>query len=135
MPNPKYLTTEGKPTVELLKKLSLVKDVYLGNLGKFCHKYFLNEEDFKDIRNVFLIGSHAEENSWDDEQSDLDLKIVNPSAIPEYLWKYKKEVLNSKLCVGEKKSWIDLFFASKEYQVLPPRWELIDYWNKSYRQI
>jgi predicted nucleotidyltransferase len=130
MPNPRYLTSDGEPTVELLKKLSLAKDVYFRNLESFCNKHGVEINDLRDIHNVFLIGSHAQDTGWNDNFSDLDLKIVNPLAIPEYLWKYKKEILDPSLCVGKKKRWIDLFFAREEYQVLPPRWSLIEYWNK-----
>jgi predicted nucleotidyltransferase len=130
MPNPRYLTEEGEPSVELLKKLSHAKRIYFRNLEQFCDKYVLETGDFRDIRNVFLIGSHATDKEWDDSTSDLDFKLVNPSATPEYLWKYKKEILDPQLCIGEKKRWIDLFFAREVYQVLLPRWELVNYWNK-----
>jgi predicted nucleotidyltransferase len=130
MPNPRYLSYEGEPSVELLKKLSRTKKVYFGDLEKFCHRYALDPHDFKNIQNVFLIGSHATDKEWDDRSSDLDFKIVNPSIIPEYLWKYKREILDPKLCIGEKRRWIDVFFARELYQVLLPRWELIAYWNK-----
>lgn len=129
MANPRYLTDEGEPTVELLKKLSHAKNIYFRNLEQFCEKYVLEPRDFRDIRNVFLIGSHATDKEWDDSHSDLDLKLVNPSAIPEYFWKYKKEILDPQLCIGEKKRWIDLFFARELYQVLLPRWDLTKYWE------
>jgi hypothetical protein len=130
MPNPRYLTKEGEPTVEMLQKLSLAKKVYFENLPSFCQKHYLDEISLGDIKQIFLIGSHATENEWDDNSSDLDLKLVNPSAIPENLWRYKKEILNPALCIGEKKRWIDLFFAREEYQVLDPKWDLTPYWNK-----
>ena len=131
MPNPRYLTEQGEPTVELLQKLSLVKKIYFEGVSKFSYKYSLDKTDFGDIQNIFLIGSHANKTGWNNETSDLDLKIVNPSVLPEFLWKYKKEVLNPFLCFGrEKKRWIDVFFAREDYQVTFPRWELIEYWNK-----
>ena len=130
MPNPRYLTKEGEPTVELLQKMSLAKKVYFENLEPFCEKHYLDISSFKDISHIFLIGSHATENEWHDESSDLDLKIVNPSAIPENLWRYKREVLDPQLHLGEKKRWVDLFFAREPYQVTEPKFDLIRYWNK-----
>lgn len=129
MPNPRYLTEEGEPQVELLKKLSLAKQTYFNNLEQFCKKYSFDLNELSSIGRVFLIGSHATENDWDDDSSDLDLKLVNSKAIPENLWRYKREVLDTKLHVGEKKRWIDLFFAREDYQVTPPRWDLTRYWE------
>jgi predicted nucleotidyltransferase len=130
MSNPRYLTQKGEPTVELLQKLSRAKKTYFENINSFCGKYSLDSDEFKNITGVFVIGSHARDNGWDDDTSDLDLKLINNLALPEYLWKYKKEVLDPALCVGEKRRWIDLFFAREEYQVLPPRWNVTEYWNK-----
>jgi len=102
----------------------------LGNLDFFCDRYSLDSIDFKKVENIFLIGSHAEEKKWNNETSDLDLKIINSSVIPDYLLRYKREILDPKLHIGEKPNWIDLFFSRELYQVLEPRYELIDYWNK-----
>lgn len=129
MPNPRYFTSKGV-TKELLDKLEIAKKVYLGNLNFFCNRYCLDLDNFKKVENIFLIGSHAEEKKWSNETSDLDLKIVNSSVIPDYLLKYKREILDPKLHIGEKPNWIDLFFSRELYQVLEPRYELIDCWNK-----
>jgi hypothetical protein len=130
MPNPRYLTNEGEPTVELLQKLSLAKGIYLNNLPEFCDRHFFDVSDFLDIQNVFLIGSHAEKRGWNNDTSDLDFKIVNPTVIPEHAWKYKRDVLDPMLKIGEKRRWVDLFFAREIYQVIEPKWSLIKYWNK-----
>lgn len=130
MPNPRYLTEKGEPTVELLQKMSLAKKVYYENIDSFCQKWSINQNDLTDIKEVYLIGSHATEAEWQDEKSDLDLKLVNPSAIPENLWRYKKEVLDPKLHLGEKKRWVDLFFAREDYQVTNPKFPVGEYWNK-----
>jgi len=130
MPNPRYLTEDGEATVELLRKLSLAKRVYYVGLNRFCEKEVLDRKQLATIKAVFLIGSHAEETSWDNSTSDLDLKLINPDAIPENLWRYKREVLDPTLCNPDtrKRDWIDLFFAREEYQVLHPRWNLTKYW-------
>jgi hypothetical protein len=129
MPNPRYFTSE-RATDELLEKLGLAKKVYLKNLNLFCKRYCLDSSDFKKVENIFLIGSHAEEEKWSNKTDDLDLKIVNSSVISDYLLRYKREILDPKLHIGEKPNWIDLFFARELYQVFEPRYELIDYWNK-----
>lgn len=130
MPNPRYLTEKGEPTVELLQKMSIAKHVYFENLKNFCEKYSFDFDSISDIENVYLIGSHATENEWNNESSDLDLKLVNPSAIPENLWRYKREVLDPLLHVGEKRRWIDLFFSREDYQVTSPKFSLGKYWDK-----
>jgi len=129
MPNPRYLTEGGEPQVELLRKLSLAKQTYFHNLYSFCQKYSFDSRELSAIEKVFLIGSHATEKDWNDESSDLDLKLVNSVALPENLWRYKREVLDPKLHIGEKKRWIDLFFAREDYQVTSPKWDLTKYWR------
>jgi hypothetical protein len=133
MANPRYLTENGEPQVELLKKLSMAKEVYLSNLEEFCKKEGMlwEIENFKTIDGVFLIGSHAEEEKWNNLTSDLDLKLINSKALPANLWMYKKKILDPKLCPQgtEKQYWIDLFFAVKDYQVLEPKFDLTKYWN------
>ena len=135
MPNPRYLVYPdydnwmGEPTVELLEKMERAKNVYFKNLGAFCRKYSFDINDMSHIEKVYLIGSHATEDEWNDGTSDLDLKLVNPAALPMWLHTYKRNVLDPQLNSGkEKKRWIDLFFAREEYQVLPPKWDLTDYW-------
>jgi len=127
MPNPRYFIKKATP--ELVKKLAIAKKVYLENLTPFCEKYCINSEPFRDITGVFLIGSHAEENEWDNETSDLDIKLINPSAVPDYLRVYKQQVLDPQLHLGKKPNWIDLFFARELYQVLNPRWDITQEWN------
>ncbi len=131
MPNPRYLTEKGKPQVELLRKLDLAKAVYLENIKSFCEKNSLNPEEIIAIKKVFLIGSNAEESRWDNDGSDLDLKLVNSTALPENLLRYKRKVLDPILCnIGKpKKYWIDLFFAHDDYQVTLPRWDITEYWE------
>lgn len=133
MANPRYLTSEGIPQVELLKKLSIAKAVYYGQLRKFCKKHSISAKELSAIEKVFLIGSHAEESGWDNNTSDLDLKLINSTAIPENLWRYKREVLDSMLCDQgkDKKYWIDLYFARDDYQVLNPKWDLTKYWQQN----
>jgi hypothetical protein len=128
MPNPRYFQN-GKATTELSEKLAIAKKVYFGNLDSFCSKYCIESEPFRDITGVFLIGSHAEENEWNNETSDLDIKLINPSAVPDYLRVYKQKVLDPQLHLGEKPNWIDLFFARELYQVLNPRWDITQEWK------
>lgn len=133
MPNPRYLTENGEPQVELLKKLSIAKKTYYDNLKPFCEANGMmwNYDDMASIDSVFLIGSHAEEEKWNNATSDLDLKLINSRALPSNLWAYKKKVLDPILCdqTKEKQYWIDLFFAVKDYQVLSPKFDLTQYWN------
>jgi hypothetical protein len=137
MPNPRYVRVrkEGKifvaePTVEFLSRLATAKEVYHTNLNWFCDKHGFCKQDFLDIQGVYLIGSHATDNDWQDETSDLDLKLVNPTALPADLHLYKREVLNPLLCRSpEKKRWIDLYFVHDEYQVMPPRYDVIQHWK------
>jgi|SRR3989344_140452 len=130
MPNPRYLSKEGIPTVELLGKLYLAKQVFHSNLGWFCETHGFQAEELKNIAGVYLIGSHAEEDGWNDNTSDLDIKLVNGSAFPENLHRYKREVLDKLLHQGEKRRWVDLFFVGEEYQVTQPWWDLTEYWSR-----
>ena len=137
MPNPRYLVypnyerETGEPTVELLGKMEEARNVYYGNLAKFCNMWHFDINDMFDISAVYLIGSHATEDEWHDDTSDLDLKLVNPSALPMWLYQYKRSVLDPTLNAGkEKRRWIDLFFAREDYQVTKPRWDVTDYWVK-----
>lgn len=130
MPNPRYLTREGEPTVELLRKLTLAKHVFESNLIWFCEEQGLNLTELSVVERIYIIGSHANKNSWQDETSDLDLKIVNGKALPENLHRYKRKVLDRLLCQGERKRWIDIFFAREDYQVTEPRWDVTDYWKR-----
>ncbi len=129
MPNPRYLTKDGEPTVELLDKLGTAKKIYYGGIKEFCEKYYLDENDFKNVKKIFLIGSHAKDTAWCDETSDLDFKLIVDSVSPTNLLIYRREVLDKKLKQGNKKRWIDLFFAKREDMVLDPKWDLTDYWN------
>ncbi|MEM4181828.1 MAG: hypothetical protein QXX68_01595 [Candidatus Pacearchaeota archaeon] len=130
MPNQRFLDKEGNPTVELLLKLERAKKVYLGNLENFCQENFIFPDDFRLVEKVYLIGSHATENNWDNERSDVDFKLVVPNALPMDLLEYKRKVLDPilKQKTEEKRRWIDLYFVHSDYQVLPPRFDLTDYW-------
>jgi len=125
----KYLNNKGKPTEKLLEKLACAKKVYLENLTTFCNKHFLDISSLREIKSIFLIGSCAADNFG--ENSDLDLKLVNPLAIPENLLRYKREVLNPLLCNPDKlkRDWVDIYFAREEYQVSFPRVNLTNYWD------
>lgn len=129
MPNPRYMSREGIPTVELLDKLNWAKEVYMTNLEWFCRKHSFDISELNTLKSIFLIGSHAKERGWHNETSDLDFKIVNPLALPQDLHTYKREVLDPLLHIGAKKRWVDLFFVSEEYQVLKPRWDVTSYWH------
>jgi predicted nucleotidyltransferase len=130
MPNPRYLSREGEPTVELLGKMYKAKETYFSNLDNFCDIEFIGKSELSVFDSVYLIGSHAEDEKWCDETSDIDLKIVNSIAVPENLFRYKRKVLDKILCSSERKrDWIDLYFVKNDYQVLEPKWNLINYWN------
>jgi hypothetical protein len=130
MPNPRYMSSQGIPSVELLRKLNMANSVFYGNLDWFCNKWGFLEKEFVDIQGVYLIGSHAQLNGWKDETSDLDLKLLVPDAIPQNLHQYKREVLDRLLCQGPKKRWVDLFFAQREDQIMDPRFDVTFYWNE-----
>ena len=130
MPNPRYLSKEGEPTVELLMKLYSAKKVYFENLELFCSEEYVNKKNLESVEKIYLIGSHAQEEGWHDDTSDIDFKLVMPNAIPENLFRYKRKVLDKILCSSsEKKRWVDLYFVRQDYQVLRPRWDVTGAWN------
>ncbi len=130
MANPRYVLDNDEPSVELLEKLNLARQVYFNNLDWFCDKWAYNKNEMSFIKSVWLIGSHTTDTDWRDETSDLDLKLVVPAGMSENLYRYKREVLDPLLCIGEKKRWIDMFFARREDQVMPPRVDLTAAWEK-----
>lgn len=132
MANPRFIDRQEIPSVELLGKLARAKEIYLGNLEVFCEKHGILSKELTLVDSVYLIGSHATIDDWHNETSDVDFKLVVPSALPMDLHKYKREVLDPILCPKdqEKHRWIDLFFVGAEYQVLQPRFDLTNYWNK-----
>jgi len=129
MPNPRYISNNGEPTVELLQRLTQAKQVYFSNLSWFCEKQAFHPNELEKISEVYLIGSHAQENGWHNDTSDIDFKLINKEALPEQLHVYKREVLDPVLHIGEKKRWIDLWFAREDYQITSPRWNLTSYWD------
>ncbi len=130
MPNPRFMSRNGEPTVEMLQLLTRAKQVFLHNLEWFCEKYGYSQEELKGIDGVYLIGSHANEGGWKNSTSDVDLKLTNPNADPENLLRYKREVLDPLFKQGEKRRWIDVYFVREAYQVTPPGWDLTQYWQK-----
>ncbi|MAG02198.1 hypothetical protein CMI42_02580 [Candidatus Pacearchaeota archaeon] len=132
MPNPRYLSDEGIPTVELLDKMRIAKNVYFENLKSFCGNRGINEDEMKAIKSVWLIGSHASEDNWMDDTSDLDLKLVNPEAFRHNMLEYKLKVLNPILCPEdeEKRRWIDLYFVGETYQVTDPCYDITGDWDQ-----
>ena len=131
MPNPRYILGVD-PTPPLLEKLKLGHQVFHANLDWFAQKYGLDLEDrtnMAKIEGVFLIGSHAEFERWDDAFSDVDFKLVNSFALPMNMQIYKKEVLDRLLHDGEKRNWVDMFFVQRDDQVMEPRYDLTSYWN------
>lgn len=132
MANPRYLSRTNEPTVELLQKIARAKQVYFGNLEEFCSHQSIDSSELKKIDKLYLIGSHATEGEWHNDTSDIDFKLVMPDAIPMDLFNYKRKVLDPILCSpeGEKFRWIDLFFVREDYQVLNPRFDLTQFWNK-----
>lgn len=135
MPNPRFINQQGEPTAELIGKLRRAVQVYYGNIGWFSEKWNVPLEELKGIQNVFLIGSHAGEEGWKDETSDIDFGFVIPTLLPEVAHRYKREVLDRMLHEGEKRRWIDLFFVRENYQITNPRWELTPYWENIQREI
>ena len=132
MPNPRYMSANGEPTPELLDKLSLAKQVFLSNMPWYCEKNGMDVREMSRVDKVYLIGSHAKEEGWHDDTSDLDIKIVNLSEdwLPDDMHRFRREVLRPLLCVGEKFRWIDLYFVKRDDQALPPRYDLTDSWNR-----
>lgn len=132
MANPRYLSADGKEyTVELLGKLALARQVFESNLDWFCTKWNYPVEELRRVDKVYLIGSHAEDEGWHDDTSDIDFKIVNGAAVPENLHRYKREVLDPLLHRDEKRRWVDLFFVGEDYQVTPPRFDITQAWFSS----
>jgi len=81
------------------------------------------------------VGSQASHSKWN-ENSDIDFNIVNSGAIPENLFRYKRKILDPILCSDKnKRKWIDIFFTREDYQVLEPKIDLTDYWNRINPQI
>jgi predicted nucleotidyltransferase len=130
MPNPRYLSREGEPTVDLLMRLYKAKKTYFENLDDFCEREFINKDEMSLVSKVYLAGSHASKNNWMDETSDIDFVLVNPLAVPENLARYKRKVLNPILCSSERKrDWVDLYFVRRDYQVTEPRINITKDWN------
>lgn len=130
MPNPRFISTEGIPTVELLEKIRHAKLVFNGNLEWFCEKWYAPREGME-VEKCYLIGSHANDFGWHDETSDLDLKLIMPRGDSEKLRRFRKEVLGPLLCNSERKrDWIDLYFVQRDDQVLSPRYDVTQYWEK-----
>ncbi|MBP7708440.1 hypothetical protein KA107_02050 [Candidatus Pacearchaeota archaeon] len=131
MANPRYLTREGEPTVELLQKLARAKEVYFGNLDGFCAKWFVEKDLLSNIHQVHLVGSHSSISDWHNDTSDIDFCLVNPNSLPQDLFRYKRDILNPILCPQdqEKRRWIDLYFVRELYQILPRGIDLTSYWN------
>lgn len=130
MPNPRYISRNGEPSVELLQKLREGRMVFESNLPWFCQRHGFNLNEIKKVNGVYLVGSHASERDWHNDTSDIDFALVVPDALPENLHRYKREVLDRLLHVGEKRRWIDLYFLREDYQVTDPRVELTPYWDK-----
>ncbi|MEK6911058.1 MAG: hypothetical protein AABW82_04765 [Nanoarchaeota archaeon] len=130
--NPRYITTRNSPSKLLLDKLAWAHQVYHANLGWFADKYSIQEDlpKFKDIKSVFLIGSHATKDNWHDDTSDVDFKFHIPGLTSMYAQIYKKEVLDKLLHDGEKRDWVDLWFAQRDDQITHPRYSLTKHWNK-----
>lgn len=128
MANPRYITVKGKPTQPLMDKIKRAHEIYHANLEWFTGKYGLDVEEFKDNRKLFLIGSQAEETVWNDAFSDVDFKLLNRRVLPMSLQIYKKEVLDPLLHDGEKRDWIDMWFAQRDDQIRAPRYDLTRYW-------
>jgi predicted nucleotidyltransferase len=116
MANPRYISKQGEPTVELLQRLVRAKETYFSNLEKFCELHHIHPDEMKKVDEVYLIGSHATESDWHNETSDIDFKLVIPDALPMDLFRYKREVLDPLLCPKdqEKFRWIDLFFCQRK---------------------
>jgi len=142
MPNPRYLKVrssfvngelkvEWVPTRELLEKLRKAKVTYFKSLDRFCDENVLSIEDYRRITEIYLIGSHAEEEKWNNDSSDIDFKLLIPNATPAYLLDYKRRFLDPVFKKSsKKKDWIDLYFAQRDDQIFLPRYGLIEYWNE-----
>ena len=101
---------------------------FLEHLCSFCNQYGFDINDIAQTERVFLVGSQAGD-KWN-EDSDLDLVIVNSAARISDLHSYKHRVLDSELNRGKrKKDWIDLYFVKDEEEVSTPRFDVTDYWG------
>ena len=131
MPNPRYLSFDGEPTVELLMKLHKAKETYFGNLDEFCkNNVVFDKKALDNFDEVYLVGSHASIDDWQNDSSDLDFVFVNSNAVPQDLFEYKRKVLDKILCSSSRKrDWIDLYFVRENYQVLEPRHDLTKIWD------
>ena len=131
MPNPRYIK-DGKPTKELEFKLEFAHYVYMFELEPFCRGFSYEHEleNLKNIQGVYLIGSHAQDSGWDNEKSDIDFRLLIPDMLPAAFDEYKRKHLDSKLHIGIKPNWIDLFASQRSDQILKPRYELTDLWHK-----
>ncbi len=130
MPNPRYFK-DGKATKELLFKLNMAHYIYMSELEPFC-KGFGYEHEFQNLKNVkevYLIGSHANPNGWSKDTSDVDFKLVIPNMLPAAFDEYKRKVLDSKLHIGKKPDWIDLFAVNEKYKVDLPYFDLTLLWE------
>ena len=130
MVNPRYINN-GKPTEELEFKLKMAHYVYMSELEPFCKGFSYEHEieNLKNVQGVFLIGSHATESEWDDENSDIDFKLLMPNMLPAAFDEYKRKILDSKLHIGKKNKWIDIFAVNELYKVDPPRYNLTYLWK------
>ena len=130
MPNPRYVKN-GIPTQELEEKLKYAHYVYMNEVGPFCRGFGLDHEleNLKDIKGVYLIGSHATDSEWDNKESDIDFKLLIPNLLPDAFDQYKRKILDDKLHIGTKPTWIDLFAVNEKYKVDPPYTDLTSLWN------
>ena len=130
MSNPRYFK-DGKATKELLFKLNMAHYVYLNELEPFCKGYGYEHEyqNLKNVKGVYLIGSHAENSGWSNDTSDIDFKLVIPDMLPAAFDEYKRKILDSKLHIGKKPDWIDLFAVNERYKIDQPYYDLTRIWN------
>ena len=131
--NPRYFsaTKQGRPTKLLVQKLALAHNVFHSNIDWFCGNYQIDQEERRnitDVQGVYLIGSHATSNNWQDDTSDVDFKLLVPNATQSNLLFYKRDVLDKLLHGGEKRDWVDLWFAQRDDQIMLPRYDLTRYW-------
>ncbi|MEK6835787.1 MAG: hypothetical protein AABX55_02075 [Nanoarchaeota archaeon] len=131
MPNPRYIK-DGKLTEELEFKLKLAHYVYISELEPFCKGYGYDHEleNLRNVKGVYLIGSHAQESGWDDEKSDIDFRLLIPNMLPEAFDQYKRKILDAKLHIGKKPDWIDLFASQRDDQILQPMYNLTNLWKE-----
>src|SRR3989344_3678661 len=130
MPNPRYVMN-GMPTDELKFKLKMAYYVYYSELEPFCKGfgYEFELENLKKVKGVYLIGSHAEDSGWSNDTSDIDFRLLLPDMLPAAFDEYKRKVLDSKLHIGKKPDWIDIFASQRNDQIFKPRFDLTGMWN------